>query len=128
MNLASNEWREKIKNSIPKGWWKAFGERMCDDLQNTLLKLPPAAIENFEIIEVKEKFGSLRFYSNWQTNEIISIITRYEDLSTETCCACGAPATRISTGHIAPWCDRHAPIFSIPINKYISDSIREVNI
>jgi hypothetical protein len=128
MNLASNEWREQIKKSIPKGWWKAFGERMCDDLQNALLKLPSAAIENFEIIEVKDKLGSLRFNTNWQTNEIISIMTRYEDLSAKTCCACGAPATKVSTESMSPWCDRHAPLYSIPFNEYIYHSIREVNI
>ena len=126
MNLNSNEWRKEIKYSIPKGWWIRFGEQMCDEIENCLKRLPAGAIENFQMLEVKEKFGRLRIYTNWSTKELKDIIKRYEDLSIRTCCACGAPATKISTNWISSWCDEHGGPEDIPINQYLVDSIKEV--
>lgn len=127
MNLDSNKWRTDIASSMPIGWWISFGNKMCDEIETCLKKLPEAAIKNFEIINVKEKFGRLRIYTNWNTKEFQDILKKYEDISIHTCCACGAPATKISTNCIAPWCDEHSTSSTdIPINEYLVNSIKEV--
>ena len=126
MNLDSNEWRKEIEYSIPGGWWIRFGEQMCDEIENCLKGLPAGAIKNFQILEVKEKFGRIRIYTNWETKELKDVIRKYEDLSIRTCIACGAPATKISTSWIGGWCDEHAEPGDIPINQYLVDSIKEV--
>ena len=126
MNLTSNEWREFIEYGIPEGWWTAFGKQMCDDIEAYVKKLPSGARKDFEILDVKEKYGTLRIYTNWYTKEFEAIKKKYEDLSIYTCCVCGAPATKISTGWICPYCDDHAPENSIKMNNYITDSIKEV--
>ena len=48
-----------------------------------------------------KKYPFLRPFTN--------IINKYEQLSKNTCCECGAPAIYISTGWICPWCEQHAP-------------------
>lgn len=126
MNLDMNELREYIEYSIPEGWWTAFGKQMCDDIEAYIKKLPPSARKDFEILQVKEKYGSLRIYTNWYTKELENIEIKYGDLSVHTCCVCGAPATQFSTGWICPYCDEHAPENSIPINDFLTDSIKEV--
>lgn len=127
MNLDSNKWKVEIASSIPTGWWIRFGKEMCNEIEAYLRKLPSAAIENFEIIDVKEKFGRLCIYTNWNTKELQDILRKYEDLSIRTCFACGAPATKISTNCIASWCDEHSTLATdIPINEYLVNSIKEV--
>ena len=127
MNLSSNKWRVDIASSIPIGWWIGFGNKMCDEIEAYLKKLPEAAIENFKIIEVKERYGQLHIDTNWSTKEFQDIIHKYKDISIHTCCACGAPATKISTSCIAPWCDEHSTSSTdIPINEYLIKSIKEV--
>ena len=44
---------------------------------------------NKQITQVKEKFGSLRFYTSETTQEMQTVINKYEDLSAETCEHCG---------------------------------------
>lgn len=126
MNLTSNDWKEEVRYGMPKGWWKAFGKDLCDELEKAIRKLPPNAIEDFQILEVKEKFGCLHIYTNWHTKGVDLVLKKYEDLSQKTCCICGALATKISMGWICPYCDDHAPENSIKINNYITDSMKEV--
>jgi len=42
-------------------------------------------------VQVKEKYGTLRFYMTCTTDEISKLIEEVEELSSRTCEACGAP-------------------------------------
>lgn len=95
-------------DAMPDGWRKVFGEQMCEEIQNELNKLSEEDKLKYRILQIKEKYGYLRWYSNWHTDEIAKIITKYEELSERTCIKCGAPATKISLGWISPWCDECA--------------------
>ena len=84
---------------------------MCAEIKPLLER---AGYENdYRLCQVKEKYGTLRWYDNdvpkeiW--NEYDAIIRKYEELSARTCCICGAPATKVSKGWICPWCKQHAP-------------------
>lgn len=48
---------------------------------------------NGTIIQIKEKFGGLRFYVETANEKLYSIIWKYEDLSLRTCEFCGAPGS-----------------------------------
>jgi len=53
--------------------------------------------ESFEILQVKEKFGGLRVYTNSSTDEVDALIDKAEEESLITCEVCGAfakPSTR----------------------------------
>lgn len=113
-------------DSLPEGWYKAFGLEMFEEINEALKKYPQGARDDFKILDIKEKFGTLRFYTNWSTKEINQIKKTYEELSAVTCIDCGRPATRFSTSWIAPFCTWCAPEDSTPINKHLLNSIKEV--
>ncbi len=48
-------------------------------------------IKDFRITQVKEKFGSLRIYSNFYTDEIDAVIDKMEDKVSTICEKCGSP-------------------------------------
>lgn len=93
-------------DDMPDGWRIAFGEQFCADIQHELDKLKPETAADFRVLQTKEKFGRLAFYTNWVTEGIDEVIRRYENLSEHTCIGCGAPATKVSTGWLSPWCDK----------------------
>jgi len=111
--LPRNIWTDEIPkdfdysytelDAMPDGWRKAFGLQMCKELKQELIKINK--MDEFRIVQIKEKFGELRFYTNWTTNEIEAIINKYTELSRKTCINCGKPATVITTGWISPFCN-----------------------
>lgn len=57
-------------------------------------------------VQVKEKFGGLRFYIEPHNKELTKIIHRYEELSFHTCMACGkAGSLRKNRGWWTTSCD-----------------------
>lgn len=89
------------------GWRKAFGIQMCKEIRAALLKHGWKCLFKYRITQIKEKYGTLRWYDLNSTQEIQDIINKYEDISYRTCVVCGKPATKISTGWICPYCDEH---------------------
>lgn len=101
-------------DEIPIGWRDSFFENMCDDLIAALGNY----INEFEIIQLKEKYGSMRLYWNWKnenilieeqihnlTNTIRDVISKYEAISYHTCVRCGKPSTDYTKPWILPVCD-----------------------
>lgn len=95
-------------DDMPDGWRAAFGEQMCEEIQQALNMMESDIADTFRIMQIKEKYGSLCFYTNWLTDQIREIIYKYEKLSAHICISCGAPATKMSTGWISPYCDKCA--------------------
>ena len=97
-------------DDMPDGWKRVFGKQMCEEIRNVLIK--GGYLYDYRVIEVKEKYGGLRWYDNGAPssiyNELQDIIDKYEKLSYRTCRCCGRPATKISLGWISPFCDKCA--------------------
>ena len=116
--VPSNRWTGKVVegfdysytelDAMPDGWRKAFGEAMCEEIMNELKE--SNALEGYRITQIKEKYGSLRWYSNYFTDGLRKIIGKYETLSRHTCIDCGAPATVVTTWWISPYCDGCNPV------------------
>ena len=94
---------------IPEGWY---------ELARNMIEECEIINPTYTIEDLKEKFGSMRIYSlikdyndnDWMIpscndDEIEAIENKYEALSAQTCCKCGKPATKYSTGWVLPWCD-----------------------
>lgn len=64
--------------------WRDLLWDLCCDIQN--LNPPP----DFEVTQVKEKFGGLRFYISGGTCEINDRISRAENASYDVCERCGS--------------------------------------
>lgn len=92
-------------DDMPSGWRKAFGEQMCEEIQQ---ELDLSDIKDYRILQIKEKFGTLRWYGSVETDKLLDITNRYEKLSEVTCIKCGKSATKISKGWISPFCDKCA--------------------
>lgn len=95
-------------DSIPTGWRIAFGDRWASDVQHAINKLPEDERDRIYVLQLKEKYGQLRQYFSHCTDELRDVFYKYEGLSERTCIGCGAPATKISTGWISPYCDKCA--------------------
>jgi len=97
-------------DDMPSGWRQAFGKQMCEEIRNILIK--GGYLYNYRVVQVKEKYGSLRWYDNGAPSsiyrELQDAIDKYEELSYRTCICCGRPATKILQGWISPWCDKCA--------------------
>lgn len=93
-------------DDIPEGWAKAFGEQMCDELLEILKE--GDYVDEYQIIQIKEKYGMLRIYSNGVPENISDKhhewLRKYEELSEKTCINCGAPAVCMTKGWIMPVC------------------------
>lgn len=97
-------------DAMPEGWRRAFGKQMCEEIREVLIK--GKYLYDYRVVEVKEKFGGLRWYDNGAPSsiykELQDIICKYEMLSYRTCIRCGCPATKISRGWVSPFCDKCA--------------------
>ena len=108
-------------DDMPQGWRKAFGEQMCKEIYNALNRRGGAlAVNLYQIREIKEKFGELRWYDFNGNLETDAIISKYEDISSRTCIVCGKPATKISKGWISPYCDHCAKVLGKKGTKFKS--------
>ena len=58
-----------------------------------------------EATQVKEKFGSLRFYYNGGDEYIMGLVSMAEGISSHTCEECAAEGTQNDTGWIHTLCD-----------------------
>jgi hypothetical protein len=86
------------------GWFDLIWN-LCEEIEEILPKLDKLQrVENkldnapkqFEVVQVKQKFASLRFYVNgnadYEINQkIFDLISKAEDLSGKTCEECGQP-------------------------------------
>ena len=80
------------------GWinllWK-----LCEDIE----KLNPP--KEFEVVQVKEKYGTLRFYVSFGTDEIYDRIDKAEKESEHTCEWCGEYAKLRGKGWLVTLCN-----------------------
>ena len=90
---------------VSLGWYTLI-DALCDDLQ--------ALTDNFyhqqvEAIQVKSKFGGLRFYTKGHSDSQEVRINNAERDSYQTCEMCGKPGKQHSTrGWVRTVCDAHS--------------------
>jgi hypothetical protein len=113
-------WFEELKNKYPlvykeyprAGVWIVDGwipmvEKLSKELSDYL---EIANIDDFQVDQIKEKFGSLRFYCSRPLDiGVREIISKYEDLSTKICTVCGEHANRYkdADGRFHLLCEPH---------------------
>lgn len=88
---------------FPIGWWDAFGEMMMSEL-DTVIKQENLE-DKFCVLQIKEKFGGLRFYYTPSNPHIDEVINKYEQLSTHVCIQCGRPdVPMLRLSWVSPYC------------------------
>lgn len=94
-----------LVSEFSKGWWKAFGLMLCEDLRQELLKWN--YLNEFRFVQIKEKFGEIRCYFNSIPLgcKVGEIINDYSHLSENICYFCSKPDVPMTnTGWYLPIC------------------------
>lgn len=83
------------------GWDRAFGKLYMDELGAAIKE---CGQKDFQILQIKEKYGQARLYCNGTTQKVHDIIRKYEFISEHICCECGVEAPMVGTSWIYPQC------------------------
>ncbi len=97
------------------GWYQVL-DSLCGNIQHYIdwkNRSAQAGYKDFEPVEqvvavqVKEKFGGLRFYYDGGDDHISGMVRMAESWASVTCEECGAPGKHRSGGWIRTLCDTH---------------------
>lgn len=92
------DWREKQRQ-----WTITFNSKAAPEE----LKDIPEVVSQVVAVQIKEKFGTLRFYTDGGDEQIYGMIRIAESMSAVTCEECGAPGKQRGGGWIRTLCDTH---------------------
>ena len=90
------------------GWIRILW-RLCVDLEPLVTELEEENGERFEVVQVKEKLGTLRFYVSHHSDAINERIEEAQKEASRTCEVCGQPGKqRKIGGGVRAACEEHA--------------------
>lgn len=84
--------------------WEPLIRRAAEKIEAEILKMPEDQRAEVRASQVKEKFGTLRFYMTAQNDEITEAIREAEEASAHTCEKCGAPGEVNTSGWRSTLC------------------------
>ena len=96
-----NKWNTKLAEAEANNFedWEEWKPREYREV--------PEPIQDVIAIQVKEKFGGLRFYYSGGDDYIRGIVSMAECMSYRTCEVCGSPGTSNNEGWIRTLCEEH---------------------
>jgi len=87
-------------------WGIDTGDGWSDIIMDLSRMLEPYAVsEGLRAVQVKEKFGTLRFYVDGGREPVVALIDAAEQASARTCEDCGRHGTMREGGWIRTLCD-----------------------
>ena len=103
---------------IDRGWRRAFGIQLCKEIKAALKR---NNFKDYQLSQVKEKYGALNIYDNGAPGEVHDILLKYEYISSRTCIKCGRRAKYITNGWVEPYCEdciKNVNTLSEPMEAY----------
>jgi hypothetical protein len=91
---------------FPGDGWEPLIRELSEKLETMILALPEDGRHHVRASQVKEKFGTLRFYMSAETDEMSAAIREAERKSAVTCEICGQPGKSREGGWILTLCDK----------------------
>ena len=90
------------------GWFQILNQLM-GNIQNHIdwQNREKEVVRQVTLDQVKEKFGTLRFYYSGGDDTIRGMVSMAESMSSVTCEECGKPSTSTSGGWIKTVCKEH---------------------
>ena len=88
--------------AVGKGWFNILN-MMCRNIQSHIDWKPE--VPQVKVLQVKEKFGTLRFYYEGGDEYIHGLTSMAEAMSEVTCEDCGVPGTLRQDGWMHVTCD-----------------------
>ena len=114
--MPRNRWTDRIPEnfdythnemySMPYGWARAFGFEMLCELERALRE--EGILDQYRIMDIKEKYGTLRWYDNCASKRVFNIINKYCAMSIDVCIYCGAKSYYETPGWISYICKKCA--------------------
>lgn len=93
--------------AVGSGWFTMLWE-LCATLEPLARQQQAAGEIPLKIVQIKEKFGGLRFYIHHGTDEAGALIDAAEARSFQICEACGEPGeVKGTAGWFATYCPKH---------------------
>lgn len=94
--------------SCGDGWYDLI-DTLCENIQSYIdnNSSETRVISQVVAEQVKEKFGTLRFYTSGGDRLIDGMIWFAESMSGRICETCGKPATLRNSGWLVTLCDEH---------------------
>jgi hypothetical protein len=97
--------------AVGEGWWLII-ERLCANIQHYIdwqnknhEKHP--VVEQVVVLQIKEKFGGLRFYYSGGDEQVYGMVRMAESWAGNSCETCGNRGVSRSGGWIRTLCDEH---------------------
>jgi len=90
-----NLYREGLGTGVQDGWFDLIYD-LSSSIEKLILKEPEDERESYHVIQVKEKFGGLRFYMNRTTERMAELISEAERRSHYVCEKTGNPGRRLN--------------------------------
>jgi hypothetical protein len=90
------------------GWYNII-DSACAQIMNRAYNNRLNNVKFPEVIatQVKEKYGTLRFYYNGGDDYVDGVVSMAESMSERTCEVCGAPGELREGGWLRTLCDQH---------------------
>ena len=111
------------------GWYDIL-DTLCGQIQNhlkhNLRKDQDPTGLNVEAVQVKQKFGGLRFYYNGGDEFIQGLTSMAEAISNRTCEECGSPGTQNNAGWVRTRCPSYWSAVALQ-NQAYQDSLKVKN-
>jgi len=91
------------------GWFNIINQ-LCANIQHHIdwKNRNEEVVPQVTVDQVKEKFGSLRFYFTGGDDYIRGMATMAESMSGVTCEQCGNPGSTVGRGWLTTLCEKHA--------------------
>jgi hypothetical protein len=94
---------------VRDGWFHLVWA-LCEGLEPLVAEYEKETSQSFEVLQVKEKFGGLRFYVNGGSTAIWDRIAAAEAESLRTCEQCGKLGRLRPNPYLRTLCDEHASL------------------
>jgi len=88
------------------GWYDIINDLAKEITIHHKMRHQKRELRRINVVQIKEKFGTLRFYADNTTKTVDNIIAKYEDLSATTCELCGAPGKLRKLQWMQTLCDK----------------------
>lgn len=86
--------------------WNGIIRDLSLKLEAIIAAMPDGERAKYRAMQVKEKFGTLRFYLTAETSEMDRLIDEAEKASAVTCECCGQPGKLRTKGWLFTLCDK----------------------
>ena len=106
------------------GWFNILNNLM-GNIQNHIdwQNREKEVVRQVTLDQVKEKFGTLRFYYSGGDDTIRGMVSMAESMSGVTCEECGKPGTSTGGGWIKTVCKEHGGVdYDTPEDELVNDS------